>query len=48
MTDEKKKDEKDGKDAKKIEDEQLKDVAGGGGPRAVRKDDGPQDLAGGS
>ncbi len=29
MTDEKKKDDKDGKDAKKIDDEQLKDVAGG-------------------
>jgi hypothetical protein len=33
MTDEKKKDDKDGKDAKKIDDEQLKDVAGGTGPR---------------
>ena len=30
MTDEKKKDNKDGKEAKKIDDEQLKDVAGGG------------------
>ena len=29
MTDEKKKDDKDRKDAKKIDDEQLKDVAGG-------------------
>ena len=29
MTDEKKKDKKDGKDAKKIDDEQLKDIAGG-------------------
>jgi hypothetical protein len=29
MTDEKKKDKKDGKEAKKIDDEQLKDVAGG-------------------
>ncbi|MGE4619224.1 MAG: hypothetical protein AAEJ04_05380 [Planctomycetota bacterium] len=29
MTDEKKKDKKDRKDAKKIDDEQLKDVAGG-------------------
>ena len=33
MTDEKKKDKKDGKDAKKIDDEQLKDVAGGTGLR---------------
>ncbi len=29
MTDEKKKDKKDGKEAKKVDDEQLKDVAGG-------------------
>ena len=29
MTDEKKKDKKDDKDAKKVDDEQLKDVAGG-------------------
>ena len=29
MTDEKKKDDKDGKDAKNVDDEQLKDVAGG-------------------
>ena len=29
MTDEKKKDNKDGKEVKKVDDEQLKDVAGG-------------------
>ena len=35
MTDENKKDKKENKDAKKVDDEQLKDVAGGGARRST-------------
>jgi hypothetical protein len=35
MTDEKKKDDKDGKEAKKMDDEQSKDVSGDHGPTGL-------------
>jgi hypothetical protein len=38
MTDDKKKDKKDGQDAKRIDDEQLKDVAGGTGGTTTKYD----------